>query len=136
MRKTQRISQVKNASKDPVQKRIEFIALALWAAFCIVSLPLLGSKFALGVLLGGAVCLANYQLLWRHAKSSVTLAAKQGSATMIRHYMLRLTLTGAVLYVLIALLHVDTLGLLLGLSVNLLGVMSYACYTYISAGGD
>jgi hypothetical protein len=32
-------------------------------------------------------------------------------------------------------LHVNVLGLLLGLSVIMLGVMSYACYTYISAGG-
>jgi hypothetical protein len=127
---------VKNTSKDPVQRRIEFIALALWAAFCIVSLPLLGFRFALGVLLGGGVCLANYHLLWRHAKSSVTLAAKQGKAFMIKRYILRLTLTGAVLYVLIAQLHVDTLGLLLGLSVIMFGVMSYSCYTYISAGGD
>jgi hypothetical protein len=31
---------------------------------------------------------------------------------------------------------VDTLGLLLGLSVIMFGVMSYACYTYICAGGD
>jgi hypothetical protein len=127
---------VKNASKDPVQRRIEFISLALWAAFCIISLPLLGSKFALGVLLGGGVCLANYHLLWRHAKSSVTLAANQGKAFMIKRYILRLALTGAVLYVLIALLHVDTLGLLLGLSVIMFGIMSYACYTYICAGGD
>lgn len=127
---------MQNAGKDPVQKRIEFISLALWAAFCIVSLPLLGSKFALGVLLGGGVCLANYHLLWRHAKSSVTLNAKQGKAFMIKRYILRLTLTGAVLYVLIAMLHVDILGLLLGLSVIMFGVMSYACYTYISTGGN
>jgi peptidoglycan biosynthesis protein MviN/MurJ (putative lipid II flippase) len=127
---------VKSASKDPVQKRIEFIALTFWAAFCIVSLPLFGYRFALGVMLGGGVCLANYQLLWRHARSSITLPAKQGSAFMIRRYIMRLALTGAVLYVLIALLHVDTLGLLLGLSVIMLGVMSYACYTYICAGGD
>lgn len=127
---------MKSASKDPVQKRIELIALSLWATFCIISLPLFGSKFALGVLLGGALCLANYQLLWRHTKSSVTLDAKQGKAFMIRRYIIRLALTGAVLYVLIALLHVDILGLLLGLSVIMLGVMSYACYTYICAGGD
>lgn len=125
-----------NTGKDPVQKRIEFISLALWAAFCIVSLPLLGSKFALGVLLGGAVCLANYQLLWRHARSSVTLSAKQGKAFMLKRYILRLILTGAVLYALIALLHIDILGLLLGLSVIMFGVMSYACYTYICAGGN
>jgi hypothetical protein len=127
---------VKSASKDPVQKRIEFIAFALWASLCIISLPLLGSTFALGVLLGGAVCMANYYMLWRHATSSVTLAAKQGKAFMLKRYVLRLALTGAVLYVLIAVLHIDTLGLMLGLSVIMFGIMSYACYTYISAGGD
>jgi len=127
---------VKNTPKDPIQKRIELIASALWASFCVISLPLFGSKFALGVVLGGLVCLANYQLLWRQVKSSVTLAANQSSAYMIRRYILRLALTGVVLYVLIAVLQVDTLGLLLGLSVIMLGIMSYACYTYICAGGD
>jgi hypothetical protein len=127
---------MENASKDPAQKRIEFIAITLWAAMCIISMALVSTKFALGVLLGGGVCLANYQLLWLHAKSSVTLAAKQGKVFMLKRYILRLAITGAVLYVLIALFHVDTLGLLLGLSVIMLGVMSYACYTYISAGGE
>ncbi|HPC46699.1 MAG TPA: ATP synthase subunit I [Deltaproteobacteria bacterium] len=126
---------METARKDPVQRRIEFIAYTFWAAFCIVSLPLAGADFALGVLLGGAVCLGNYQLLWRHARSSVTFPAKQGSAYMIRRYVLRLAITGAVLYVLIAVLHVNVLGLLVGLSVIMLGVMSYACYTYICAGG-
>ncbi len=126
---------MRNVSKDPVQKRIEFIALALWVGFCIASLPIAGWKFALGVLAGGGVCLANYQLLWRHARSSITLTAKQGSSYMIKRYILRLALTGAVLYVLVAVARVDVLGLLLGLSVIMLGVMSYACYTYICAGG-
>jgi peptidoglycan biosynthesis protein MviN/MurJ (putative lipid II flippase) len=127
---------VKSTPKDPIQKRIELIALALWASFCIISLPL-NSKFALGVLLGGLVCLSNYQMLWRQVKSSVILTANQGSASyMLKRYFLRLALTGVVLYVLIAVLQVDTLGLLLGLSVIMLGVMSYACYTYICAGGD
>ena len=78
----------------------------------------------------------NYYMLWRHASSSVTLAAKQGKVFMIKRYMVRLAITGAVLYVLIAMLHVDILGLILGLSVIMFGIMSYACYTYISAGGD
>ncbi len=126
---------MRTASKDPVQKRIELIAYSMWATLCIASLPLFGNGFALGVLLGGGICLANYQLLWRHTRSSVELNAKQGSAFMIKRYILRLALTGAILYVLIAMLHVNVIGLLLGLSVIMLGVMSYACYTYIFAGG-
>jgi peptidoglycan biosynthesis protein MviN/MurJ (putative lipid II flippase) len=123
-------------SKDPVQKRIELIALAIWAALCAVSLPLFGHKFSLGVLLGGAVCLANYQWLYLHARSALLLTSKNGRSFMIKRYILRIAVTGAVLYVLIALLHVDILGLLLGLSIIMLGIMSYACYTYICTGGE
>jgi hypothetical protein len=123
-------------SKDPVQKRIELIALAIWATLCAVSLPLFGTKFALGVLLGGAVCMANYQWLYRHAKSAVSLTSKNGASFMIKRYVLRIAVTGAVLFALIALVHVDILGLLLGLSVIMLGIMSYACYIYICAGGE
>jgi peptidoglycan biosynthesis protein MviN/MurJ (putative lipid II flippase) len=123
-------------SKEPVQKRIELLSLSIWAALCAVSLPLFGTNFALGVLLGGTVCLANYQWLYRHAKTAVLQTAKQGASFMIKRYILRIAVTGIVLYVLIAHLHVDILGLLLGLSVIMLGIMSYACYTYICAGGD
>ncbi len=119
------------ASKDPVQKRIELIAYTLWAGSTLTGLAVAGYDFALGVFLGGIVCLGNYHFLWRHTVSSVTFPARQGSAYMIRRYILRLSVTGAVLYVLIALLHVNVLGL----SVIMLGVMSYACYTYICAGG-
>lgn len=124
------------SGKDPVQKRIELIALAIWATLCAVSMPLFGTGFALGVLLGGAVCMANYLWLYRHARTAVLKTAKQGASFMIKRYVLRIAVTGAVLYVFIAHLHVDILGLLLGLSVIMLGIMSYACYTYICAGGE
>jgi len=122
--------------KDPVQKRIELLSLAIWAALCGVSLPLFGTNFALGVLLGGTICVANYHWLYRHAKTAVLQTAKQGASFMIKRYVLRIAVTGVVLYVLIAHLHVDILGLLLGLSVIMMGIMSYACYTYICTGGE
>ncbi|HPP80110.1 MAG TPA: hypothetical protein PLQ43_04355, partial [Deltaproteobacteria bacterium] len=59
------------AAKDPVQRRIEFIAYTLWALASVAGLSLSGADFALGVFLGGLVCIANYHLLWRHARSSV-----------------------------------------------------------------
>jgi hypothetical protein len=123
-------------SKDPVQKRIEFLALAIWAILCGVTLLMFGKTFAFGVLLGGAVCMANYQWLYRNARSAVSLTANKGSSFMTKRYILRICATGAVLYALIALLHVNIFGLLLGLSVMILGIMSYACYAYICTGGD
>ena len=122
--------------KDPIQKRIEIIALSIWLVLCVSSFFLFGDKFALGVLLGGVVCIVNYQWLYRHARSAVSLTARQGRSFMAKRYILRLTTTGAFLFALIALLKVDIIGLLLGLSVIMLGIMSYACFIYIFAGGD
>ncbi|HOO37129.1 MAG TPA: ATP synthase subunit I [Deltaproteobacteria bacterium] len=122
--------------KDPIQKRIEYISLTIWIALCVVSFFLFGDKFALGVLLGGVVCIVNYQWLYRHARAAVSLTARQGKSFMARRYILRLTTTGAVLFALIAYMKIDIIGLLLGLSVMMLGIMSYACFIYIFAGGD
>jgi hypothetical protein len=123
-------------SKDPVQKHIEIISLTIWLLLCIAGYVLLDTHFASGVLVGGAVCMINYQWLYRHAKAAITLTARQGKSFMARRYFIRLAATGAVLYLLIAIMKVNIIGLLLGLSVVILGIMSYACFTYIFAGGD
>ena len=124
------------ASKDPVQKRIEAISAGIWLLLCITGYVFLGPHFASGVLVGGIVCMINYQWLYRHAKAAVTLTARQGKSFMAKRYFLRLAATGIVLYLLIAVAKVNIIGLLLGLSVIVLGIMSYACFTYIFAGGD
>jgi len=123
-------------SKDPVQKRIEIISLSIWSVLCVLSYVLFGQNFAMGVLLGGIVCLLNYQWLYRHAKSAIALTARQGKSFMAKRYILRLATTGAAIFALIVYLKVDIIGLLLGLSVIMLGIMTYACFIYISAGGD
>lgn len=123
-------------NKDPVQKRIELISVTIWLLLCVLSFFILGNKFALGVLLGGIVCMINYQWLYSHAKAAVSLNAKQGRSFMAKRYILRLTITGASIFALIAYLKVDIIGLLLGLSVVMLGIMSYACFIYIFSGGD
>ena len=123
-------------SKDPVQKRIEIISIGIWLLMCLASLLALDRHFASGVFIGGVVCMINYQWLYRHAKAAVTLTARQGRSFMARRYVIRLFTMGAVLYLLIAYIKVDIIGLLLGLSVIILGIMSYACFTYIFDGGN
>lgn len=123
-------------NKDPVQKRIELISVTIWLVLCVLSFFIFGNKFALGVLLGGIVCMINYQWLYSHAKAAVSLTAKQGGSFMAKRYILRLTITGASIFALIAYLKVDIIGLLLGLSIVILGIMSYACFIYIFSGGD
>jgi len=123
-------------SKDPIQKRIEFISLIIWSTLCIVGYFLFEQKFARGIFLGGLVCMLNYHWLYSHAKAAISLTARQGKSFMARRYILRLATTGATIFALIVYMKVDIIGLLLGLSVIMLGITSYACFIYIFAGGD
>lgn len=122
--------------KEPAQKRIEAISLAIWMTMCALSYLFMGSQFAFGVLVGGIICLINFQWLYRHAKAAVSLTTSTGKAFMAKRYILRLAIMGIVLYALIAYVKVDVIGLLLGLSVVVLGIMAYACFIYIFAGGE
>jgi len=122
--------------KDPIQKRIEYISLALWASLCIVSFLIMGSSFAQGVFFGGAICLLNIQWIYRHAKAAVMLGPKQSTFYMTSRYIIRLSVTGFIIFALIAWVNVNIFALLIGLSVVVLGITSYACFSYIFAGGD
>jgi hypothetical protein len=122
--------------KEPAQKHIEIISVMIWLSLCIVSLFLFGHNFAIGVLAGGTLCLLHFQMLYRHAKAAVSHPASKGKAFMAKRYALRLAIVFAILYALIVYAKVDIIGLLLGLSVVILGITTYACFTYIFAGGD
>lgn len=122
--------------KEPAQKRIEIISVGIWVVLCASGFILLGERFAFGVLIGGVLCLINFQWLYRHAKAAISLTTSKGKAFMAKRYILRLASMGAILYALIAFAKVDVIGLLLGLSVVILGITTYACFTYIFAGGE
>ncbi len=122
--------------KDRVQRQIEYMSLAIWVLLCGMSLVTLGTHFALGVFLGGALCLINHQWLYRHARLAVTMPPKMSSGYMVRRYLVRLTTLGFIIFALIAWAHVNVIALLVGLSVVVLSIVSYACFTYISAEGD
>jgi hypothetical protein len=122
--------------KEPAQKHIEIISVMIWISLCIVSLFLFGQNFALGVVAGGVLCLLHFQMLYRHARAAVSRTTSKGKAFMAKRYALRLAIVFAVLYALIVYVKVDIIGLLLGLSVVILGITTYACFTYIFAGGE
>ncbi len=122
--------------KEPDQKRIEILSVGIWVVISAVSYLFFGERFAFGVLIGGVLCLINFQWLYRHAKAAVSLTTNKGKAFMAKRYFLRLGIMGVILYALIALAKVDVIGLLLGLSVVILGITSYACFIYIFAGGE
>ncbi len=122
--------------KEPAQRHIEIISVLIWASLCISCYVFISRHFALSVLIGGVICMINFQWLYRHAKAAVTLSASSGKSFMTRRYILRLGIMAAVLYGLVAILKVNIVGLLLGLSVVIMAIVTYACYIYIFPGGE
>ncbi|MCD6569518.1 MAG: ATP synthase subunit I [Deltaproteobacteria bacterium] len=123
-------------TKDIVQKRIEYLSFIIWLTLCIFTLLIADKTFALGVFWGGVICLANFQWMSRHARRAVKLPAHKGTSYMIIRFILRLTAIGAAVVAVFTWTHASVIGLFLGLSVVVVSIMGYACFTYLFAGGD
>jgi len=124
-----------NYTKDTVQKQIEWISFVIWLGLCALSIMIDG-KFALGVFLGGLICTANYRLLSRHAKKAVALPPHKGPSYMVIRFLFRIAVTGLVLWAILVWTQANVIGLIIGLSVVMLSIVSYAVYTSIFVGGN
>jgi hypothetical protein len=123
-------------SKNPMQKRIEYISLGIWIALCALTLIAFGKGFATGVFLGGAICLLNNQWLAKHAKMAITLPGRRSTAYMTWTYLLRMGTLAIIILALITWAKVNVIALLIGLSVVMLSIISYACYTTLFDRGE
>ncbi len=117
--------------KDPIQKQIEYVSLGIWFGLCLITLAAFGPGFAFGVFLGGALCILNYQWLYSHARTAVTLPGRKGSSYMMFKYVIRLGAMAVVILALMTFTQVNIIALLVGLSVIMLGIVSYAFYTIL-----
>ena len=95
------------------------------AALLVCSLPLANSRLSLGILAGGLVAIGGFSWMQRSLRK---LLEHPGSGSRSRFqfgYLLRLAALGCCLAVLVAVVKVDPLGLVVGLSVvviNLIGL--------------
>ena len=111
--------------KDLLQKRIE---IANWIVLAVLFLPALilaPLKFALGVLLGGFICILNFHWLGRSLHGAFQKLGNSGNIktpVMIRYYI-RMGVTGIILYLLIDGGAVDVIGLIVGLSVVVINII-------------
>src|SRR4051794_24526443 len=86
------------------------------------------SRFAFGIAAGGILSLLN--LYWLESILVRALAMHSGKAARYSQvrYLLRLGITGIVLYILIVKAHADVFGILAGLSVVVLAVIALTIY--------
>ncbi len=111
--------------KDLIQKRIEIANWIFLAVLFIPSLFFAPLKFALGVLLGGFICIINFHWLGRSLSGAFQSMGESGNikTPVMMKFYIRLAITGIILFLLIAGGAVDIIGLIIGLSVVVINII-------------
>lgn len=110
--------------KDQIQKKIEIANWIFLALFFIPSLIFAPLKFALGVLLGGFISIINFHWLVRGLQNAFQNLGDEGNikTPIMTKYIIRLVIIGVVLFLLISGGTVSVVGLVIGLSVVVIGI--------------
>jgi hypothetical protein len=116
---------VSHIEKDLIQKRIEIANWIFLAVLFVPSLIFAPLKFALGVLLGGFICIINFHELSRSLKGAFQNMGESGNikTPVMMKFYIRLALTGIILFLLIAGGAVEIIGLIIGLSVVVINII-------------
>lgn len=100
-----------------------------WFILLVLSLGgylFLSSEQTIGIILGGLIIMANFGLLQHTISGAFGLdgSMHKGKASILTKYYLRLLGLGVVLYVLIARGLIDPVGLAIGLSTTVFGIVT------------
>jgi len=109
-----------------------WILLALMAC---AGLFLVSGKFALGVLTGGVLAIANFYWLQSIMKRALLLPAERVSGFARIRYVLRLAIIALVIWTMIVRVGIDLKGLLVGLSVLVINIFALTIYRLLCKGG-
>ena len=118
-------------AKDPSINSVVYLSIAIWIGLCLLSLPLGGWDYGLGIFVGGAIVFVNFNWMHSQAKVAVMMNGRKASAYMVVKYLLRLAVTAAVIYALIVHTRVNIPALLIGISTVMLSILAYTCFSII-----
>jgi len=110
-----------------IQDRLlKFVVRANWILLVVVSaIAYLWApqEIALGVVAGGIIAIANFHLLHRTLKRSLTPPHLASRGSVMAKYYIRFTITGIIIFLLLYSKMFDARGLLIGLSVVVASIM-------------
>ena len=115
-----------------LQKKIEFTSWIVFGIFLLLSGALASANFTLGILAGGLISILNFYGLCQglHAAFAQMGTGSAGKAMLIGKYLLRLTITGLVLYMVLAKTKADIFGLVIGMGVVVAGIIFSVILTF------
>ncbi len=110
------------------EKIIEDIRTQNWIILGIMGVAgffFMSSIFTLGVIMGGLMIIANFNVLQRTVSRSFSRngSLEGNKMTIIAKYYFRLAITGIIIYILITRGWVNPIGLAVGLSTVLISIM-------------
>ena len=116
---------VNRKGKRPLQKRIELTNWIVLGALLFFSGAFASASFILGVLAGGLISILNFYGLCQGLRTAFRQLENgdSGKSTVMFKYLLRLVLTGIVLYLVLAKTTADIFGLVIGLSTVVIGIV-------------
>ena len=116
----------------PLQKKIEFTSWIVFGVFLLLSSLLASANFALGILAGGLISILNFYGLCQGLRTAFAQigSGNAGKAAMISKYLLRLVVTGLILYIVLAKTQADIFGLVIGLAVVVIGIVFSVILTF------
>ena len=99
----------------------------------LLSLAFGSASFTLGILAGGLISILNFYGLCRGLQTAFGQMAEGGSgkASVILKYIMRLAVTGLILYLVLVKVRADIFGLIIGLSTVVIGILISTVLTVI-----
>ncbi|GFE56897.1 ATP synthase subunit I [Geobacter sp. AOG1] len=115
-------------------KENDYFTAVTTGSWCLLAALTIGGacfgslRFAGGVLAGGLIAIGNYYWLLSIMQRVLYRQQENPERFAILRYLLRLTVIGALIYLLIVKLDIDIRGLLLGLSILVMTITALALY--------
>jgi hypothetical protein len=114
---------VSHIEKDPLLKKFELTNWIILGIFIILGFIFMPVRFALGMLLGSIISIANFYWLGRDLRKVFSTLTERASSSIMFKYYIRFAVTAVVLYFIISYELVDVIGLLIGLSTVIIAVI-------------
>ena len=109
--------------KDPLQKRLDVQNWVVLGVLTLISFVFSSTFFAVGVLCGGIVSIANYYLLNLSLKKAFKQVSDKTKSFLMIRYFFRFMATGIILFLLITQTPISVVGLIIGLSVVVINIV-------------
>ena len=110
-------------------------SLALLLVFTLLGLTLFSTKAALGVLAGGVIGIINFLWMRRILRRILGLLPGNPSQHAILWFVVRLSLVGIILYLLMVSGRFSLIGLLVGLSTIVITIMTLSIHNALHNNG-